>query len=169
MRPLPARQGPQVAATPASARSGWGEVVAWAVAAVCLILCCSVGIYSPLVDHWRRPIVFDSSRKSFGFINEGETASVSFRLTNRSGRPVRVVGCMAQCDCIVPDDLPFAIGPGQAQDFRVSVRTVAGQYQKPLEKLTQPITLYTTDVAQAEVRLTVEGTVLGTEQAAGSY
>ena len=151
-----------------TARRGGVEFIALVAVAGCAVLFFSDSVRVPFAGHWRNPIVLDSSTKSFGVVRQGETGSVSFRLLNQSRRPVRVVGCMAYCECVVPDDLPFTIGPGEAREFRVSVRTVAGEFSKSPEKVNQPITLYTTDAGQAEIRLDVEGTVMDSGSTEGT-
>lgn len=63
-----------------------------------------------------------STTKSIGVVREGDQPSVQFRITNRGHHPVRIVGCMTYCNCIVPDDLPITLRAGELREFKVSVR-----------------------------------------------
>jgi Protein of unknown function (DUF1573) len=108
-----------------------------------------------------RSLVVDHATKSFGVISEGDSASIRFHLTNRGNRPVRVVGCMKYCNCLVPDELPLTLGPGEDRDFDVVVRTFTGEVRGEFESIDQPVRLYTTDPGQAEIKLRIEGTVRG--------
>jgi Protein of unknown function (DUF1573) len=102
----------------------------------------------------------DSGTKSFGVVVEGDSASVCFRLTNRGSQTVRVVGCMTYCNCVVPADLPFTLRPNETRGFEVAVRTRSGDATWT-PNINQPVTLYTTNPAQAEIHLTVKGEVRG--------
>lgn len=104
-------------------------------------------------------ILVDSSTKSFGSAREGDRVSVSFGLTNGAGKPVRVVGCRAYCNCIVPDDLPFTINPHERRNLTLSVRIPERGRSSGTRQFSQPVTLYTTNAAQIEIPLLIEGAV----------
>lgn len=75
---------------------------------------------------------------------------------------------MAYCNCIVPDDLPFTLGPSETRGFKVSVRTEIRKAGSPSELIDQPVTLFTTSPAQAEVHLTIKGEIRGSARSEGS-
>ncbi len=110
----------------------------------------------------------DSATKSFGVVEEGDPASVLFRLTNRGGEPVRVVGCMVYCNCIVPDNLPFTLSPSETRGFKISVRTRISKMGSPSESINQPVTLFTTSRVQAEIHLTINGEIRSSARSEGS-
>ncbi len=102
-------------------------------------------------------IFVDSTTKTFGTINDADSASVRFRFTNRGSQPVRVVGCMVYCNCVVAGDLPFTLKPAETHDLDVTVRAPAGKLKSARTSINQPILLYTTSPAQPEIHLTVKG------------
>lgn len=110
----------------------------------------------------------DSTTKSFGVVNEGDPASVMFSLTNRGAEPVRVVGCMKYCNCIITDDLPFVLSPDETRKFKVSVRTYIRKVGSPSELINQPVTLFTTSPLQAEIHLAIKGEIRSSARPEGS-
>ena len=52
----------------------------------------------------------------------GETRQATVELTNRTDKPVRLIGGTADCSCTVLADLPVTIPPGESRSITVSVR-----------------------------------------------
>lgn len=104
-------------------------------------------------------LFIDSTTKSFGSVRAGDPTSVSFQLTNRGTEPVRIVGCLAYCNCIVPADLPITLNPSESRDFIISIHTFQRGGESGTRPFNQPVNLYTTNPAQAEIPLTVKGVV----------
>jgi hypothetical protein len=119
----------------------------------------SYGLRAAFARMTGRTVVLDSERKSFGIVAAGDPAAVSFRLTNWGDKPVRVVGYLTYCNCVSPNDLPFTLGPGEARDFVVSLRDSQPAGGGASQTLDQPLVLYTTNPAQAEIPLTIQGEI----------
>ena len=113
-------------------------------------------------------ILVDSHAKSFGIVAPGDRVTVSFRLTNDGREPVRIVGCRAGCSCMVPDDLPFAIGPKGSRDFAVSIKVPQKRGNGSVVARKLALTLFTSNPAQLEIPLTMSGQIRGTPGALNS-
>ncbi len=109
-----------------------------------------------------------STTKSIGVVREGDQPSVQFRITNRGHHPVRIVGCMTYCNCIVPDDLPITLRAGELREFKVSVRANMRKLGSSSESINQPVTLFTTSSGQAEIGLVLHGEVRSAAISEGS-
>lgn len=102
-------------------------------------------------------LVVDSTTKSFGVVGPGGSNPVSFRLTNLSGHPIRIVGCESGCGCIVPDDLPFSLSPKESRSFTLTMRGRKARMPGAPQTVELPVTLFTTEPSRPLVRLTVKG------------
>jgi hypothetical protein len=56
----------------------------------------------------------------------------------------------------------------ETRDFEVTIRTFVGEFVKPTNPIKQPVAIFTTNPAQPEIRLGVEGTVRGAAGSASS-
>lgn len=67
----------------------------------------------------------------------GEARQASVELTNRTDRPLRVLGGTNDCACTVLHDLPLTIPPGETRAVNVQVRLPAepGQFTRALHLL----------------------------------
>ena len=57
-----------------------------------------------------------------GDLTDGQTAAVTFELTNYGSRPVRIAGAKATCKCLAWDDLPMTVAPGASRQITIRVR-----------------------------------------------
>jgi len=100
----------------------------------------------------------DSPIRSFGVVSPGESAVVSYRLTNHGSQNIRIVGCQAFCSCVVPKELPFTLRPKESRDFPVVLRSSKNDSGQPVT-IDWEITLFTTDPAQVRIPLTLKGEI----------
>lgn len=95
--------------------------------------------------------VFPDAREKFFHIAEpGDTVGVTFKIANRGSEPVRILGCQASCTCIIPDDIPFTLVPGEARDLEFSIRNDAKTSKPGLptsSTVRYKITLFTSNPA----------------------
>jgi hypothetical protein len=112
----------------------------------------------------------DSTSKSMGVASPGETVVVPFRLTNHGRERVRIVGCYAYCNCMLPGDLPFTMAPGEVRNFNVSIKmpTRVNLRGAKSASLKFPLTLFTSIPAQSRVGLSIEGECRDEIEAQGS-
>ena len=104
-------------------------------------------------------IAVDATTKSFGIVAPGDPIALTFHLTNRGSRPVRFVGCRAYCNCINPAELPFTLGSHESRDFAISLSNPVREARTRNRAIEQPLVLYTTNPAQAEIPLTIKGQI----------
>ncbi len=104
-------------------------------------------------------ILVDSNTKSFGVVSPGDPISVSFTLTNTGAAPVRIAGCEAWCNCVVPKDMPFVLEPNESRDFPVSIRNPKREGAVPKGYVGLDLKLFTTNPAQPRIGLTVKGEI----------
>ena len=104
-------------------------------------------------------LLVDSNEKSFGTASPGDPIGVTFTLTNRDLRPVRVLGCQASCTCIVPENLPLTLLPNQKGGLTISIRTNAQSVKLGRSMVEQEVVLFTSSPAQPELHLTIKGRI----------
>ncbi len=63
----------------------------------------------------------DSPLKSFGSVQTGQVALVSFRLTNMSSQAVRLLGSQSSCKCVLPGYPLAGIPPYSSCDLKIRV------------------------------------------------
>jgi hypothetical protein len=101
-------------------------------------------------------LLVDDTRKSFGVLDAGQSREVAFRLSNRSGRTVRVLGMKSNCTCATSGGYPMTIQPGESVALKVNVNT-----KKLSGEVAQPIRFYTDYPKRLEIELVVHGFVTG--------
>ncbi len=104
-------------------------------------------------------LVVDSSMKSFGVVPSGDPVVVSYKLTNRGDRNIRIVGFRAVCRCMVPEDLPFTLRPRESREFPIVIRNPEKEAGNPAQIVNWGMTLFTTNPAQVRIPLTVKGEI----------
>ena len=102
-------------------------------------------------------IVADPSMKSIGTVYGGQKMQLAFALRNRSRATVRIAGSTTNCGCIVLEDLPFTIKPGEEKHLNVWV--VAPDPKPTRQEFDQTVTLFTNSPGQATLTLRITGTV----------
>lgn len=90
----------------------------------------------------------------FGRLSIGETAALSYRLTNLSDRPIRLMGSQSSCDCTLLAGLPRTVNSGDSLDLKATLRT-----SKETGVVTGRIRVFTDSNAQSEVVLAYTGSV----------
>jgi hypothetical protein len=103
-----------------------------------------------------QPLIVNSPRQSFGTIKPGEVARVPFRMENVSSSPVRVVGCFVHCSCLLDQQLPFTVMPGETAELLIKVPAVSADSGK---EVSYSMELYTNLSTQQRIPLTVQGKV----------
>jgi hypothetical protein len=105
----------------------------------------------------------DAREKSFGSAAPGETVAVSYKLLNRGKTPIRILGCHALCNCVMPRDLPFTIKPHESTVFTTSIQMPNARQAGSTNgmHLRLPLTLFTSNPVQPRISLSVEGDVRG--------
>jgi hypothetical protein len=129
-----------------------------------LLLCCA-GVVSlshgTAQNHEEGAVLVDEAVKSFGEAPSKTRVAVTFALTNRSSRSVRIVGATPFCclqGCLAIDQLPFDIPPSSKRDLVVIIET-----REPGDFLSE-VTLFSRGTRQAETVLSINGRVVGTPQ-----
>lgn len=102
----------------------------------------------------------DSTEKSFGVASPGDHVDVTFKLSNRGREPIRVLGCSANCGCMIPRDLPFVLSPSGVRDFKVSIGIPElEQVRSPFANL--ELVLFTNHDGQSRIPLHIKGEIRG--------
>jgi hypothetical protein len=57
-----------------------------------------------------------------GDIVDGQTAAVTFKLTNYGSKSIHIAGAKATCKCLAWDDLPMTIEPKESRQITIRVR-----------------------------------------------
>jgi hypothetical protein len=83
-------------------------------------------------------ITVDPPIRQVGKGKPGEEQTFDVTLTNRTKRPIRLVGGTTTCACVATSDLPLTIEPGGTQTIEVAVRFVGspGRFQRLFVLLT---------------------------------
>jgi hypothetical protein len=100
------------------------------------------------------PAVYD-----IGTGNPGEERAFNIQLTNRTRKPIQIVGGTTTCACIVTKDLPLTLAQGESASIEISVRFVGspGRFQRLYR-------LITDDITQSRVVARFSGEVLATSE-----
>lgn len=69
-------------------------------------------------------VLVDSVSKFAGNVKQNEFVDVSFKLSNPTSAPVRVLGAKATCSCIAILDLPTTVEPGSEKAIRLRVKGI---------------------------------------------
>lgn len=109
---------------------------------------------------WKgEPIMVDSAITSLGKVESGMKLYRVVNLRNHSGKPVRIIGSMGTCTCLVPDELPITIPARGTHRLQVLV-TVPPISRTKGGVIDQSITLLTSVPTQPELPLRVTGEVV---------
>jgi hypothetical protein len=130
------------------------------------ILLCCLGAFELLTDKsWSRlegGLTVDSTHKSFGALESGDTGVITYYLTNHTRDPVTILGATRSCyplACPRAEDLPVVIPPRSVRPVRVKVLTSNEGDFLGL------ITLFTDRAGEMRLVLQVSGTVARTRSA----
>lgn len=77
-----------------------------------------------------------TSDKYAGRLQGGQTASISFDLTNYSHQDVRILGAKTTCNCVALEDLPLELAPGTTGTVHVKLRARGEQARLQRESAT---------------------------------
>jgi HYDIN/CFA65/VesB-like, Ig-like domain len=92
--------------------------------------------------------------QQLGILSVGEKRSLEYRVTNWTGREVRVLGKSSSCTCTVVEELPGSIAPSETVTIRVSVTA-----PKAGPDLAGSVWLLTDAPADTEVLLSYAGRI----------
>lgn len=99
------------------------------------------------------PLIVESNPASFGVADPDQIMQATFKLTNISVKPVRLLGSQSNCTCVNTDDLPMEIGAGESVVVRYSVRAKGGP------RFSAKAALLTNSPSQTRVELGITGRV----------
>jgi hypothetical protein len=102
-------------------------------------------------------LVVDARVKSFGGAPPWKRVAVTFTLTNRSARSIRVVGMAPFCGrhgCLALDNLPLDVPPLSSRDFVVFVDT------KEPGQLSSELKLFSDSPVQTQTVLRINGRIV---------
>lgn len=97
-------------------------------------------------------LIVDSRNKDFGQVGEGRDQTVRFRLTNLTGKAVRIIGAESSCTCVIAEDLPVTVQRAANATLTVAVR----KGTKP-GAVNETIRFYTDCVEKPQLSLRVVG------------
>jgi hypothetical protein len=136
--------------------------VSGAFAIVAVLTCCGALISRGLAGGGEAVhsggVFFEDSAKTFGEVSVGTNFRMAFRLTNRSGRDVKLLGASTACfeaGCLGTVGLPLELAADTTCDVVVHVVTRAPRSFKG------QISVYTDHPGSGTLPLTVEGEVSG--------
>ena len=66
-------------------------------------------------------LLADEPTMDLGPMEAGSRMTFAFRLTNLTGRPIKLIGAQTSCSCMVVDDLPTTIPPLQSRAIPVGI------------------------------------------------
>jgi len=101
-----------------------------------------------------RCLSVEEESKSFGTLEPGQEAVVTYHIVNHGRSPVRIIGCRIGCIGRPADALPFTIEPRGSAPLRLLIRAPSAR-----SPTTFPVLLYTNDTSQPQLRLTLTGVV----------
>ena len=99
-------------------------------------------------------LIVDSHVKAFGEVAGDQTRRVTFRLTNRTGKEVQIIGAKSSCTCIVADHLPVSIPVAAGFDMNIQVRR-----GPKIGPVTEVVRYYTDCPERPEFTVRVTGTI----------
>lgn len=100
-------------------------------------------------------LIADSKSLFFGQVVAGPTIQQHTRLTNHANRAIKLVGSNASCACVLSEDLPLTIAPGNSHLFRIGVKT-----DKRSGAIREQIALFTDFPKQSEIVFSIRGEIL---------
>jgi hypothetical protein len=115
-------------------------------------------LHSALVVWQGLPISVDSATRSLGKVESGMKLYRVFTFRNHSDTPIRIIGSMSTCTCIVIDELPITIPARGTNQLQVLVnvpdlsRIQGGVFSQSVDLLTSVPT-------QPELPLRITGEV----------
>jgi len=105
-------------------------------------------------------ILVDAHEKSFGTITPGQTAHVSFTLTNLTDSPICVVGSGSNCTCAISNFTPpYTLAPRERWTILLSVTPPASE-----PRFRVGFRIYTDQPTQSEVVLSINGQLRGNQE-----
>ena len=100
-------------------------------------------------------LLVDSDAKSVGAVEPSGERVVAFQLSNRSDRPILLLGSQVSCSCLRGKPLPITIPSGGSRPYEVRF------HAKPkLGIVAETLTLFTDDPQRPRLVLKVEGRVV---------
>jgi hypothetical protein len=116
---------------------------------------------------WLRgePLELKAAALTFPPTKAGEQLELAFEVTNRSFRPVHLLGGTSDCSCVKIGGLPAAV-PARTT-LRVPVTVVVRANNTASEDFSRPVTLTTQLASQPRLFGKIEGRVLSAPEPAG--
>jgi len=97
-------------------------------------------------------LIPDAYSKSFGTRDVGSSPSVVFNLTNKSEKPIRIIGARSSCTCLALEGLPATVKAGATLPFMVRVLPASKQ-----GRVTGTVLVYSDYEEQPSVPLRLSG------------
>lgn len=102
-------------------------------------------------------LIAETKSLSFGPVLAGPTIQQHTRLTNYSNRTIKLVGSNASCSCVLSEDLPLTLAPGESHLFKIGVKT-----DQRTGLIRERVVVYTDYPEQSGIAFTVKGEVIST-------
>jgi hypothetical protein len=125
------------------------------IVSLTLAFCCFGSIPSAVAYLQGDRLIANRYLQSFGEVEQGQHAVVTFELTNASSREITILGARTLCTCVFAEDLPLSIPPRIRRTISVAIKT--DSREGPIQ---QPVYLFTDLPAQPEIELRVRGHIL---------
>lgn len=66
-------------------------------------------------------ILIDCDEINLGEVESEDAVTVPIPIANISSHPLRVIGIRGSCDCVVTDELPLLVQPGEHRDLSITL------------------------------------------------
>ncbi len=94
-------------------------------------------------------LVVEASNAPIGRVQAGSEAIVRYRLSNRSGRQIKLVGATTSCSCTMVENLPMILAASMTKELTAKVDVPEGKAD-----ITGSIQIYTDEPSIPVINLT---------------
>lgn len=96
-------------------------------------------------------VVVTPQRFELGLIKAGETIVKETLFHNNSSDTIRILGANTQCSCVLAEDLPATVRPGESYTFHIRVNPEVNK------KIDETIVLFTDHPSKPRLSIGVSG------------
>lgn len=97
-------------------------------------------------------LLVDDRVRLVGDVKVGDQIRIPYTFTNWSDRNIKLLWAKTSCSCLVVDDLPTTITPGESRAISVGL-----DVPREASEIYQKVTIYSTDKSRGELTLEIFG------------